>query len=122
MKKEWAVHQLSNMVSTKPFVLHSNPKILTLFATRCASAGQEAVFQGARRVCRSRPKGAALVLHHTFLRSGHNSDAALSSRPPSPCATLVGAGARGPVYDKERAERLSAAAVQVATDFAAGFK
>ena len=32
----------------------------------------------------------------TFLRSGHNSDAALSSRPPSPCGTLVGAGARGP--------------------------
>ena len=36
--------------------------------------------------------------------------------------TLVDAGARGPAYDKERAERLSAAAVQVATDFAAGFK
>ena len=32
------------------------------------------------------------------------------------------AQARGPAYDKERAERLSAAAVQVATDFAAGFK
>ena len=32
------------------------------------------------------------------------------------------AQARGPAYDKERSERLSAAAVQVATDFAAGFK
>ena len=34
------------------------------------------------------------------------------------------AQARGPAYDKERAERLtlSAAAVQVATDYAAGFK
>ena len=29
---------------------------------------------------------------------------------------------RGPAYDKERSERLSAAAVQVATDYAAGFK
>ena len=32
------------------------------------------------------------------------------------------AQARGPAYDKERSERLSAAAVQVATDIAAGFK
>ena len=108
------------MVSTKPFVLHSNPKILTLFATRCASAGQEAVFQGARRVCRSRPKGAALVLHHTFLRSGHNSDAALKSAAFAMRHSST--QARGPAYDKERAERLSAAAVQVATDYAAGFK
>ena len=30
--------------------------------------------------------------------------------------------ARGPAYDKERAEQLSAAAVQAATDYAAGFK
>jgi len=61
--------------------------------------------------------------HHAFLRSGAQlGDAALSSGPRSPCATLAGAGARGPAYDKERAERLSAAAVAVATDFAAGFK
>ena len=31
-------------------------------------------------------------------------------------------GARAGLYDKERSERLSAAAVQAATDYAAGFK
>ena len=76
----------------------------------------------AERAARA-PKRAALLLHHAFLRSGAQlGDAALKSGSRSPCATLVGAGARGPAYDKERAERLSAAAVQVATDFAAGFK
>ena len=56
----------------------------------------------------------------TFLRSGHNSDAALKSAAFA--MRHSSAQARGPAYDKERAERLSAAAVQVATDFAAGFK
>ena len=56
----------------------------------------------------------------TFLRSGHNSDAALKSAAFA--MRHSSAQARGPAYDKERSERLSAAAVQVATDFAAGFK
>ena len=56
----------------------------------------------------------------TFLRSGHNSDAALKSAAFAMRHSST--SARGPAYDKERAERLSAAAVQVATDFAAGFK
>ena len=56
----------------------------------------------------------------TFLRSGHNSDAALKSAAFAMRHSST--QARGPAYDKERAERLSAAAVQVATDFAAGFK
>ena len=72
-------------------------------------------------MCRSRPKGAALVLHHTFLRSGHNSDAALKSAAFA-MRHSAAQGARAGLYDKERSERLSAAAVQVATDFAAGFK
>ena len=57
---------------------------------------------------------------HPFLRSGHNSDAALKSAAFA--MRHSSAQARGPAYDKERSERLSAAAVQVATDFAAGFK
>jgi hypothetical protein len=56
----------------------------------------------------------------TFLRSGDNSDAALKSAAFAMRHSST--QARGPAYDKERAERLSAAAVQVATDFAAGFK
>ena len=56
----------------------------------------------------------------TFLRSGHNSDAALKSAAFA--MRHSSAQARGPAYDKERSERLSAAAVQVATDYAAGFK
>ena len=56
----------------------------------------------------------------TFLRSGDNSDAALKSAAFA--MRHSSAQARGPAYDKERSERLSAAAVQVATDFAAGFK
>ena len=54
----------------------------------------------------------------TFLRSGDNSDAALQSAAFA--MRHSSAQARGP--DKERAERLSAAAVQVAGEFAAGFK
>ena len=56
----------------------------------------------------------------TFLRSGHNSDAALKSAAFAMRHSST--QARGPAYDKERAERLSAAAVQVAGEFAAGFK
>ena len=56
----------------------------------------------------------------TFLRSGDNSDAALKSAAFAMRHSST--QARGPAYDKERVERLSAAAVQVATDFAAGFK
>ena len=56
----------------------------------------------------------------TFLRSGDNSDAALKSAAFA--MRHSSAQARGPAYDKERSERLSAAAVQVATDYAAGFK
>ena len=56
----------------------------------------------------------------TFLRSGHNSDAALKSAAFAMRHSST--QARGPAYDKERSERLSAAAVQVATDYAAGFK
>ena len=56
----------------------------------------------------------------TFLRSGHNSDAALKSAAFA--MRHSSAQARGPAYDKERSERLSAAVVQVATDFAAGFQ
>ena len=57
----------------------------------------------------------------TFLRSGDNSDAALKS---AAFATRhSSAQARGgPAYDKERAERLSAADVQVAGSYAARFK
>ena len=54
------------------------------------------------------------------VRSGDNSDAALKSAAFAMRHSST--QARGPAYDKERAERLSAAAVQVATDFAAGFK
>ena len=56
----------------------------------------------------------------TFLRSGDNSDAALKSAAFAMRHSST--QARGPAYDKERSERLSAAAVQVATDYAAGFK
>ena len=56
----------------------------------------------------------------TFLRSGDNSDAALKSAAFAMRHSST--QARGPAYDKERAERLSAAAVQVAGEFAAGFK
>ena len=54
------------------------------------------------------------------MRSGDNSDAALKSAAFAMRHSST--QARGPAYDKERSERLSAAAVQVATDFAAGFK
>ena len=56
----------------------------------------------------------------TFLRSGHNSDAALQSAAFA--MRHSSAQARGPAYDKERAQRLSAAAVQVAGTYSAGFK
>ena len=56
----------------------------------------------------------------TFLRSGDNSDAALKSAAFA--MRHSSAQARGPAYDKERAERLSAAAVQVAGSYAARFK
>ena len=56
----------------------------------------------------------------TFLRSAHNSDAALQSAAFAMRHSST--QARGPAYDKERAERLSAAAVQVADTYAAGFK
>ena len=56
----------------------------------------------------------------TFLRSGDNSDAALQSAAFA--MRHSSAQARGPAYDKERAQRLSAAAVQVAGTYAAGFK
>ena len=52
----------------------------------------------------------------TFLRSGDNSDAALKSAAFAMRHSST--QARGPAYDKERAERLSAAAVQVAGEFA----
>ena len=52
----------------------------------------------------------------TFLRS----DAALQSAAFA--MRHSSAQARGPAYDKERAQRLSAAAVQVAGTYAAGFK
>ena len=57
----------------------------------------------------------------TFLRSGHNSDAALKSAAFAMRHSSA-QGARAGLYDKERSERLSAAAVQVATDYAAVFK
>jgi hypothetical protein len=56
----------------------------------------------------------------TFLRSEDNSDAALKSAAFA--MRHSSKQARGPAYDKERAERLSAAAVQVAGAYAAGFK
>ena len=56
----------------------------------------------------------------TFLRSAHNSDAALQSAAFAMRHSST--QARGPAYDKERAERLSAAAVQVAGSYAARFK
>ena len=55
------------------------------------------------------------------MRSGDNSDAALKSAAFAMRHSSA-QGARAGLYDKERSERLSAAAVQVATDFAAGFK
>ena len=55
--------------------------------------------------------------------------AAVPAANPARCGCPAGiamrhssAQARGPAYDKERAERLSAAAVQVATDFRRGLQ
>ena len=81
-------------------------------------AGQGRV-QGARGRA-ARAQGAALLLHHLPPLGAQLGRGAQVGRLRH--AALVGAGARAGLYDKERAERLSAAAVAVATDFAAGFK
>jgi hypothetical protein len=104
-------------------------------ATSGFSRGVPHVLAGGWRACSSEYEGVYSPRPNVFgspfdhpkspplapMRSLHLKPAALKSAAFA-MRHSAAQGARAGLYDKERSERLSAAAVQVATDFAAGFK